>query len=122
MASVAHTARALAHAQTAQATTQTQEPPDATVSEAIEAAATWLAGQQDLSNASEIIDRRARSLLNWACSSEAFLLGLSGLRRTRPSGQLAFMIPAVSAACMGRDRLPAGGSHCRRTAITRPGC
>jgi len=59
VASVAHTARAvraLAQAQAAQAATQ--EPPDATVSEAIEAAATWLAGQQDLSNASEIIDRQ----------------------------------------------------------------
>jgi hypothetical protein len=59
LASVAHTARAvraLAQAQAARAATR--EPPDATVSEAIEAAAVWLAGQQDLSNTSEIIDRQ----------------------------------------------------------------
>ena len=59
LASVAHTARAvqaLAQAQAARAARQ--EPPAATVSEAIEAAAGWLAGQQDLTNASEIIDRQ----------------------------------------------------------------
>ena len=56
VASVAHTARAVRAL--AQARAATQEPPDATVSEAIEAAAAWLAGQQDLSNASEIIDRQ----------------------------------------------------------------
>jgi len=57
--SVAHTARAvraLAKAQAARSAMQ--EPPEATVTEAIEAAAGWLAGQQDLSNASEIIDRQ----------------------------------------------------------------
>jgi hypothetical protein len=65
LASIAHTARAvraLTQVQAARAPAQSaaQEPVplDAEIREAVDQAARWLVGQQDLSNASEIIDRQ----------------------------------------------------------------
>ena len=60
-ASIAHTARAvraLALTLALSPATQSTEPPEADVQAAVNHAAAWLAEQQDLSNASEIIDRQ----------------------------------------------------------------
>ena len=60
-ASIAHTARAvraLALALAAPSAALSPEPPDVEAQAAVEQAAAWLAEQQDLSNASEIIDRQ----------------------------------------------------------------
>ncbi len=59
VASIAHTARAVrALAQATRPAARSIEPPEDDVAEAIDQAAAWLAGQQDLTNVSEVIDRQ----------------------------------------------------------------